>query len=106
MLDKNNEVELKRAHALIGDLFKAVIQMGGTITGEHGIGITKAPYLPLEISGEGLALMARIKKAFDPQNILNPGKIFVQQDNRLDHLGQPSTRHVTSDVHTGPGRRL
>jgi glycolate oxidase len=91
ILDKNNEVELERAHALIGDLFKAVIQMGGTITGEHGIGITKAPYLPLEISGEGLALMARIKKAFDPQGILNPGKIFLEHDNRLDHLGQPST---------------
>ncbi len=91
MLDKNNKMELERAHALIGALFKAVIQMGGTITGEHGIGITKAPYLPLEISGEGLALMARIKKAFDPQGILNPGKIFVQHDNRLDRLGQPST---------------
>jgi glycolate oxidase len=91
MLDKNNAAELERAHALIGDLFKAVIRMGGTITGEHGIGITKAPYLPLEISNEGLALMARIKKAFDPQGILNPGKIFVAGESRLDHLGQPST---------------
>jgi glycolate dehydrogenase FAD-linked subunit len=90
MLDKNDVVELERAHALVGDLFKAVIQMGGTITGEHGIGITKAQYLPLEISGEGLALMARIKKAFDPQGILNPGKIFVRNDNHLDHLGRSS----------------
>jgi len=91
MLNKNSEAELERAHALVGDLFKAVIRMGGTITGEHGIGITKAPYLPLEISNEGLALMARIKKAFDPQGILNPGKIFVAGESRLDHLGQPST---------------
>jgi glycolate oxidase len=82
MLDKDNAVELEKAHALIGDLFKTVIQMGGTITGEHGIGITKAPYLFLEISNEGLALMTRIKKAFDPQGILNPGKIFVRNDSR------------------------
>jgi glycolate oxidase len=91
MLDKNNAIELERAHALIGDLFKAVIQMGGTITGEHGIGITKAPYLPWEISNKGLALMIRIKKAFDPHGILNPGKIFVQHESRFDHLGQPFT---------------
>jgi glycolate oxidase len=65
--------------------------MGGTITGEHGIGITKAPYLPWEISKEGLALMTRIKKAFDPQGILNPGKIFVRNDSSLDHRGQAST---------------
>jgi glycolate oxidase len=91
MLDKSSEVEIERAHALVGDLFKAVIQMGGTITGEHGIGITKAPYLPWEISDDGLALMARIKKAFDPQGILNPGKIFVQNDNRLDQPGKRPT---------------
>jgi glycolate oxidase len=91
MLDKNNNVEFERAQSLIENLFKAVIQMGGTITGEHGIGITKVQYLPLEISEEGLALMARIKKAFDPQGILNPGKIFVQRDNRLDPLGRPAT---------------
>jgi glycolate oxidase len=82
MLDKDNAAELEKAHSLIGDLFKTVIQMGGTITGEHGIGITKAPYLPWEISNEGLALMTRIKKAFDPQGILNPGKIFVRNDRR------------------------
>jgi glycolate oxidase len=91
MLDKDNAVEIEKAHALIGDLFKAVIRMGGTITGEHGIGITKAPYLPWEISKEGLALMTRIKKAFDPQGILNPGKIFVRNDSSLDHRGQAST---------------
>jgi glycolate oxidase len=50
--------------------------MGGTITGEHGIGITKAPYLEMEIPLEGIQLMKRIKTAFDPAGILNPGKIF------------------------------
>jgi len=57
-------------------LFEKVIQMGGTLTGEHGIGILKAPYLPLEQSAEVIAMQRRIKDLFDPQHILNPGKIF------------------------------
>ncbi|MBW1829680.1 MAG: FAD-binding protein [Deltaproteobacteria bacterium] len=76
MLDKSDRKELENAHALIKALFKKVIQMGGTITGEHGIGITKSSYLEMEIPRAGLELMGRIKKAFDPKGILNPGKIL------------------------------
>ena len=82
MLDKNNTAELENAHAVVETLFRKVIQMGGTITGEHGIGITKAPYLEMEIPRAGLELMSRIKRAFDPGGILNPGKIFgVKHEN-------------------------
>ena len=77
MLDKNNPREVEDAQVMVRDLFDKVIQMGGTLTGEHGIGITKAPYLEMEIPRAGLEVMSRIKKAFDPQGILNPGKIFV-----------------------------
>lgn len=77
MLDKKNSREVENAHVLIKALFEKAIQMGGTITGEHGIGVTKAPYLGMEISTPGLGLMSRIKKAFDPKGILNPGKILV-----------------------------
>ena len=76
MLDKEDPIQLKSGHAIVKALFKKVIHMGGTITGEHGIGITKAPYLEMEIPAAGIQLMARIKKAFDPKGILNPGKIF------------------------------
>ncbi|OQY50060.1 MAG: glycolate oxidase subunit GlcD [Desulfobacteraceae bacterium 4572_87] len=76
MLDKEDPVQLKNGHTIVKALFQKVIDMGGTITGEHGIGITKAPYLEMEIPLEGIQLMMRIKKAFDPKGILNPGKIF------------------------------
>jgi glycolate dehydrogenase FAD-linked subunit len=76
MLDKEDPVQLKNGQSIVKALFKKVIDMGGTITGEHGIGITKSPYLEMEIPVEGIQLMKRIKKAFDPEGILNPGKIF------------------------------
>ncbi len=79
MLDKDDAVEMANALIIIRELFEKVIHMGGTITGEHGIGLTKAPYLEMEIPRAGLDLMSRIKKAFDPEGILNPGKIFYQR---------------------------
>jgi glycolate oxidase len=78
MLDKSIRKEVENANAAVKDLFGKVIEMGGTISGEHGIGITKAPYMEMEISGPALELMWRLKKAFDPKGILNPGKIFPQ----------------------------
>lgn len=60
----------------IRELFKAVVEMGGTISGEHGIGLVQKPYMDLAFSAQGLELMRGIKKVFDPNGILNPGKIF------------------------------
>jgi len=57
-------------------LFEGVVALEGSISGEHGIGFTKAPYLALELSQDEIALMKRVKAAFDPNGILNPGKIF------------------------------
>ena len=57
-------------------LFEGVVALEGTISGEHGIGYTKAPFLSLELSPEVIALSKRLKQAFDPHGILNPGKIF------------------------------
>jgi len=76
MLDKKNREELKKAEAAIETLFEHTLELGGTISGEHGVGITKAPYIAKEIGPVELNLMKKIKKVFDPNGILNPGKIF------------------------------
>lgn len=76
MLDKNKPREAAGAEIATKALFEQVIKLGGTLSGEHGVGITKAAYLPLELDAASLDVMRGIKKFFDPNNILNPGKIF------------------------------
>ena len=76
MLDKRDREVLKKAEAAVEAIFKKTISLGGTISGEHGVGVSKAPYLTMEIGPEEMALMKRIKTSFDPKGILNPGKIF------------------------------
>ncbi|WP_318036635.1 FAD-binding oxidoreductase [Dethiobacter alkaliphilus] len=61
---------------LLEELYQKVFALGGTISGEHGIGYKRKSYLPLVLSEAEIALMKKIKLAFDPKNILNPGKIF------------------------------
>lgn len=68
----------ERADAAIEEVFKGALELGGTMSGEHGVGIMKAPYIPLELSGGAVAYMKTIKRALDPNNILNPGKIFQE----------------------------
>jgi glycolate oxidase len=69
-----------RATAAERELFEEVIRLRGAITGEHGVGFVKAPFLHLQLSADEIALMRRIKAAFDPHDILNPGKIFTDRD--------------------------
>ncbi|MDF1578382.1 MAG: FAD-linked oxidase C-terminal domain-containing protein [Desulfobulbales bacterium] len=82
MLDRDNPRELAAGRTATHRLFEAVLKMDGTITGEHGIGITKAAFLDHEIDPPSLAVMQAIKQALDPLNILNPGKIFRPAANR------------------------
>ncbi|WP_282138255.1 FAD-binding oxidoreductase [Rossellomorea aquimaris] len=76
--DKRNIEEMKKAELAVGEIFQAAIDLGGTLSGEHGIGILKAPYMRNEL-GPALDLMKMIKQAWDPHNILNPGKMFPQK---------------------------
>ncbi|MBE7559956.1 FAD-binding oxidoreductase [bacterium] len=66
-----------KAEEAVRKLMQMVVSLGGTLSGEHGIGTAKAPYLGLELSPAEIALQKRLKAAFDPHNILNPGKIFT-----------------------------
>ena len=68
--------ERARARTAERQLFEQVVALEGSISGEHGIGFAKAPYIGIELSPDEIALMKRIKQAFDPHGILNPGKIF------------------------------
>lgn len=76
MIDKENAKEHSNGIEARNRLFDFVIAMGGTISGEHGVGITKSPFLYRELDPRAIELMQQIKKLFDPNNILNPGKIF------------------------------
>lgn len=74
--DERDHVEMRRVERAVEAIFKAAIELGGTLSGEHGIGTLKAPFLPMELSEMTIEMMQRIKESFDPNNILNPGKIF------------------------------
>jgi glycolate oxidase len=76
MADKADAEQMAKAEHAIEALFRATLALGGTMSGEHGVGIMKAPYLSLELSNESIHYMKMLKKALDPHNILNPGKIF------------------------------
>jgi glycolate oxidase len=70
----------KEMTAALRELFQLVKEMGGTISGEHGIGLIQKPYMDIMFREANIRLMQEIKKAFDPNNILNPGKIFNQKN--------------------------
>ncbi len=76
MVDPDDAGARARARAAERVLFERVVALEGSISGEHGIGFAKAPYIGLELSDEAIALMKRVKAAFDPHDILNPGKVL------------------------------
>ncbi|HBL23592.1 MAG TPA: glycolate oxidase subunit GlcD, partial [Deltaproteobacteria bacterium] len=73
---KDTPEDRHKAEEAVKDIFAETVRLGGTLSGEHGIGTSKAPYLDMELSPEVIATMKSIKTLFDPNNILNPGKIF------------------------------
>lgn len=82
LTDTRDEEEMARVEMAFADIFDYAISLGGTITGEHGVGEMKAPYLEWKIGKTGIATMKGIKQAIDPLNIMNPGKIFAKSSKK------------------------
>lgn len=81
--DKRDDEEMERVEKAVEEIFAAAIDLGGTLSGEHGIGTMKSPFMAAELGDVGLDMMKRIKEAWDPNNILNPGKIFPEPGQKL-----------------------
>lgn len=75
LADPDDRDAVERAHRAFADIFGAAMDLGGTITGEHGVGLAKLAFLERRLGAEHVALLRRIKRAFDPHGILNPGKL-------------------------------
>lgn len=80
MTDARNKEEIARVEKAFAEIFHAALELGGTITGEHGVGLAKMPYMKQQWGKAGINLLGRIKDAFDPHHLLNPGKIFPQPE--------------------------
>ena len=78
LMIKETAEDRARAEEAVKEIFAEALRRGGTMSGEHGIGLSKAPYLAMELSSDVIETMKRVKKLFDPNNILNPGKIFPE----------------------------
>lgn len=78
MTDARNKEEIARIEEALEEIFQKAVELGGTITGEHGVGAMKLPYLHLKAGEAGIEAMRSIKKALDPNYIMNPGKIFAK----------------------------
>lgn len=76
LFDRNNSTETNNARLASEEVFKKAVELGGNISGEHGIGLSKKNFMSIQYSKNEIAFMKKIKKAFDPDNIFNPDKIF------------------------------
>jgi glycolate oxidase len=76
LTDERDAAEMDRVHHALDAIFKRTIELGGTITGEHGVGLAKKPWLRLQTGDASFELMRQVKAALDPTGLLNPGKIF------------------------------
>jgi len=73
--DRGDEAAEERAHAACEELYRAAIALGGTVTGEHGIGASRRTFLEEQLGSDAVDVMRSIKAALDPLGILNPGKV-------------------------------
>ena len=92
LFDANQPDELKRAEDFGADILRACVEMGGALTGEHGVGVEKRDLMPIQFSEDDLKQQQRLKCAFDADHLLNPGKVFPQL-HRCAELGRLHVHH-------------
>ncbi|SFE50646.1 FAD-binding oxidoreductase [Alteribacillus iranensis] len=83
LCDKRDNEEMERVELAVGEIFQAAIDLGGTLSGEHGIGTMKAPFMEQELGEVGLEMTKRMKDSWDPNGIMNPNKIFPEKGQKL-----------------------
>src|SRR5699024_6219185 len=83
LCDPHDQEEISRVEQAVGEIFQAALALGGTLSGEHGIGTMKSAFLEDELGPVSVDMMQRIKSAWDPNNIMNPGKIFADEGQKL-----------------------
>ncbi|MCD6525395.1 MAG: FAD-binding protein [Desulfuromonas sp.] len=88
MIDSKVADQAERAEKAIKEVFAGALALGGTMSGEHGVGNTKAPYIPMELDPAAVAYMKAIKQALDPKNVLNPGKILLEDLETIEQAKQ------------------
>jgi len=76
LTDEKNTDEMHRVELAMREIFEKALSLGGTITGEHGVGLAKKAFLRSQLGDSSYALMRQVKRALDPDNLLNPGKVF------------------------------
>ncbi|MDR1320822.1 MAG: FAD-binding protein [Gracilibacteraceae bacterium] len=78
LTDVRDKEEMERVHKAVDEIFAAAVKLGGTLSGEHGVGLGKARYLPLEFGPVGVEVLRWVKEAFDPHYLFNPGKVVLR----------------------------
>ena len=82
LFERGNEEDFKRAEAATAEIFRACAELGGTITGEHGVGTEKVKFMSLLYSPADIEAQWKVKSAFDPQGLANPGKVLPERAPR------------------------
>ena len=101
LFDMKREGELERLEAAAAAVFRAAVELGGTLSGEHGIGTLKREFLEDAVGSEPLKIMRSVKALLDPNNILNPHKLFPSEDAPNDHTGFLTTLPTLNDATPG-----
>jgi glycolate oxidase len=78
LFDKRDPEQWKKVEQMVAEEFEAALALGGTLSGEHGVGVLKRPYLERALGPVSIDIQRNIKRALDPLNILNPGKMFQE----------------------------